>query len=68
MDQMYKVLKQLRHALAARDGECHKRPYRTREEAEDAARGILRSQGAQRYAYVCWCGLWHLTSSKPKSF
>lgn len=66
MDQMYTALKRLRGFLAARDGDCHKRPYPTREEAEEAARIILRSQGAQRYAYLCWCGLWHLTSQKPK--
>jgi hypothetical protein len=58
---LYRGLAHLRQRLAAEGGECFKKPYDTRAEAEQFARSRERRHGRQR-AYICWCGYWHLTS------
>lgn len=64
MDQMYQALKTLRRFVGAREGDCLKKPYATRDEADALARHIGHYYGVRQSPYLCWCGHWHLSSER----
>lgn len=65
MRVMYESLKDLRRKLVAHNGICYKKPYATRDEAKDFADRYKKNTGTKSYPYICWCGVWHLTTQVP---
>lgn len=64
MDQMYQALKRLRRFAGAMAGECFKKPFATRDEADAHARRVRHYYGVRQSPYLCWCGHWHLCSKR----